>query len=210
MEDFSVDLIFYSPKDFRRKEINEPFIQNIMARVLREEDWVKGDPHLLEPDYFCKGTPFEFTIASDKKKKNNFIEKLYSSQYTSDNVEDDVIGYLSVAIEKKAKKHYSMDNVHLCVLCLLDLTIWVEDQYGSITYDLISYRRTEFFKTINDQYISSGKFANVFLIFPDMDAKWWVWDVLSGHRASIPFSDEDILSGKYPYIITKERFEKIK
>ncbi len=202
-------MVFYSPKNFRDTKVNESFIQKIMENVLGESEWIPGDPNLFQPDYFCKGIPFEFTIASDKKKKNNFIEKLYQARYSSDDVESDVIEQISTAIEKKAKKHYATANVHLCVLCLLDLTIWVEDQYGLITYDLVSYRRTEFFKAINDNYISSGKFANVFLIFPDMDARWWVWDMLSGHRAEIILSDEDILSERYPYIITKERLDKI-
>ena len=64
-----MDIMFFYPEGFMNKSINEPFIKRIMASVLPTGEWTPGDPNKFEPDYFLNGTPFEFTIASDSKKK---------------------------------------------------------------------------------------------------------------------------------------------
>ena len=61
------DIMYYLPTDFFHKSVNEPFIQKIMSIVLERNNWVSGNPNIFEPDYFCDGIPFEFTIASEKK-----------------------------------------------------------------------------------------------------------------------------------------------
>lgn len=196
-----VDIYCSFPLDFFHKSVNEPFIQQIMSIVLERTNWTPGDPNLLEPDYFCDGVPFEFTIASDKKHKNNFIQKYRVGQYTSEDVETDVFGYIDIALRSKAEKNYSVTHVHLCVLCLLDGTSWVLDEYGSVTYHLVDGRREEFFSEIKSRYIESKIFQNIFLIFPDMSAKWWVWDVLTNKKSYVQLSPNQIMSKKVPFVL---------
>ena len=195
------DLYCYFPQNFFHKSFNEPFIRHIMGAVLERKNWTSGNPDLFEPDFFCDGIPFEFTIASDKKRKNNFIQKYRTGQYTSEDVEKEVFGYVKSAVESKAQKHYSVSNVHLCVLCLIDCTSWVLDEYGSVTYHLLDGRREEFFSEIKSRYINSSIFQNIFLIFPDMTAKWWVWDVLTNNRSCVQLSPNQIISKKVPFIL---------
>ena len=85
------DIYCCFPQNFFHKSVNEPFVQQIMSIVLERRNWTRGNPDLLEPDYFCDGVPFEFTIASDKKRKNNFIQKYRVGQYTSEDVETDIL-----------------------------------------------------------------------------------------------------------------------
>lgn len=197
------DVIEFFPHNFFSKEKNEPFIKEIMSAVLKDTVWIPGNPDNFETDYFCDGIPFEFTLASDSKRKNNFIQRVQRGTYSSEDVEKDAIAYIRERIADKAAKKYSVSNVHLCVLCLLDMFIWVSDEYGSITHELISWRRNQFFDTMKSDYIDTGIFNNIFLIFPDLCAKWWVWDLLSNHKASIQLSDSEISSGKYPYVRIK-------
>lgn len=203
------DLVCVFPEKFLSKEVNEPFIQKIMGLALERKNWVQGDATKFEPDYFCDGVPFEFTIASDRKRKGNFIQRFHGGQYTSDDVEKDVFQYINESVHRKMEKNYSVPNVHLCVLCLLDMTSWVLDKYGSITHALTDGPRKQFFAQLRNDCIDTHVFNNIFIIFPDMDAKWWVWDVLTGHRVSIRLSDADILSRNYPYIVDRETFDKI-
>ena len=203
------DIYCCFPQNFFHKSVNEPFVQQIMSIVLERKNWTRGNPDLLEPDYFCDGVPFEFTIASDKKRKNNFIQKYRVGQYTSEDVETDIFGYIEAALRSKAEKNYSVSNVHLCVLCLIDGTSWVLDEYGSITYYLLDGRREEFFAKIKTQYISSRIFQNIFLIFPDMSAKWWVWDVLANKRSSVQLSPSQIIRKKAPFIIEQNIFDEL-
>lgn len=203
------DLYCYFPQNFFHKSFNEPFIQHIMGVVLERKNWTSGNPDLFEPDYFCDGIPFEFTIASDKKRKNNFIQKYRMGQYSSEDVEKEVFGYVKSAVESKAQKHYSVPNVHLCVLCLIDCTSWVWDEYGSETYDLVDGWREEFFSEIKDRYILGKNFNNIFLIFPDMFARWWVWDVSTNHRSSIELSPSLIMSKRVPFILEQNIFDEL-
>lgn len=204
------DFYCYFPSNFFHKSVNEPFIQQIMSIVLDRKNWTPGDPDLFEPDYFCDGVPFEFTIASDKRNKNNFIQRYRFGQYTSEDVENDVFGYIDTALRSKAEKNYSVTNVHLCVLCLIDGTSWVMDKYGSVTYDSVNERREAFFSEVRDRYINSKIFKNIFLIFPDMCANWWVWDMLTNKRSSVQLLPSDLMSQKFPFIIEKTTFNKMK
>lgn len=86
---------------------------------------MQGNPDKFEPDYFFNGIPFEFTIASDSKKKSNFVQQFFWGKYSSEDVEQDVFSYIMERICDKASKKYSVENVHLCILCLLDLSNWV-------------------------------------------------------------------------------------
>ena len=201
LSDLSFTVTEYFPKDFFRNSVNEPFIQEIMSTVLERDNWRAGKPELFEPDYFCNNVPFEFTLASNSKKKNNFIQRIQTGMYSTDDAENDVISYILERIADKATRHYSVPGVHLCVLCILDLFDWVSDEYGSVTHDLVDWRRKALFKKIKEEYINTKKFANVFLIFPDFCARWWVWDVLSDAKQLVQLSDEQIKSGRYPYCI---------
>lgn len=203
------EMVAFLPPNFVHKSVNEPFIQEIMGLALGRRNWSQGNPDKFEPDYFCDGMPFEFTIASDRKKKKNYIQRFRSATYESENVENDVIQYIRESVQQKLSKQYSISNVHLCVLCLMDLTDWVLDEYGSITHHLTDYIREEFFLWIKQQCIETKKFNNVFVIFPDMFSKWWVWDVLTGCKANIQLSAEDMLGGKYPFWVSKNTYEEL-
>lgn len=203
------DIYCFFPQNFFHKSVNEPFVQQIMSIVLERDSWTSGNPDLLEPDYFCDGIPFEFTIASDKKQKNNFIQKYRVGRYTSEDMETDVLEYIETALRSKAQKKYAVSNVHLCVLCLIDRTSWVLDEYGSVTYPLFDGKRAAFFAGIKSRYINSKIFQNIFLIFPDMSAKWWVWDVLTNKRSSVQLSPSHLMSKKVPFIIEQHVFDEM-
>lgn len=195
------DAIWYLPKDFFNKKVNEPFIQKIMSSVLDQTEWTPGDPVKLEPDYFCKGVPFEFTIASNSKKKNNFIQKFMNGSYSSDDVEEETFSYIAERIADKAQKTYSVSNVHLCVLCILAMYDWVSDIYGSYTHNAVDFRL--FFRKIKEEYIMTKKFSNIFIIFPDCCATWWTYDVLTDCRKAYELTDTDISGGLIPYVMIK-------
>lgn len=202
-------MVAFLPENFLHKSVNEPFIQEIMSTVLSRTEWKPGNPDRFEPDYFCDGVPFEFTIASDRKKKKNYIQRFRSATYESEDIEDDIIQYIQASVQQKLSKQYAVPNVHLCVLCLMDLTDWVLDEYGSITHYLTDHIREEFFLWIKQQCIDTGKFNNVFVIFPDMFAKWWVWDVSTDHKANIKLSKQDLMSFRYPFWMMKKDFERL-
>ena len=82
-----------------------------MIRVFPDDKWTKGNPD-FKHDYFPNDSPLEFTITSNKNKKSNFIIKLKTAHYVTDNVERDIFKYIEHPIQVKLRKKYSVRNVH--------------------------------------------------------------------------------------------------
>lgn len=205
----SVHTVRFLPDDFTNKTKHEPFTQTLMKIVLEKKQWRPGNANKGEPDYFCENTPFEFTLASNEKKKGNYIQKLKRGEYTTNDLEPEVLEYIRKSIEKKIQKKYSVSNVHLCVLCLINMTFWVLDEYGSVLEDSSTTNREELFDWITKNCLDTNKFKNVFIIFPDLCANWWVWDVKTTKKSRVHLSDKDILSQKVPFWLFADVYDKI-
>ena len=46
-------------------------------------------------------------------------------------------------------------------------------------------------------------------VLVDMFATWWIWDVLTDHKANIRLSEADILSGQYPFWLNQQSYEEL-
>ena len=186
----SYKIVSFFPENFFSKEVNEPFIKDILEESLDIHEWRQGNPNVFEPDYFADNILFEFTLASDSKKKNNFIQKMMQGTYESVNIESDVFAYIEERIADKATRKYSVGGICLCVLCLLDLFNWVSDEYGSVFHVLTDYPRKQFFEMIKRKYINTGIFNNIYIAIPDMCGKWWTFDVLMDIKVPIVITPE--------------------
>lgn len=106
----SYEFYEFFPKDFfvsKKRESEkgyEKFTKFVMEQLLPTGEWTRGDANKKEPDYFYNNIPFEFTLASDKKNNKNFIFRLKTGSYTSDNVEKDAFNYIEHQIKTKSKK----------------------------------------------------------------------------------------------------------
>jgi hypothetical protein len=202
-------IVNFYPENFFDKTVNESFIQKIMQKALQREDWGDGNSDRFEQDRLCGNVPFEFTIASDKRKKNTFVQKMQLGKYASEDVESDMFEYISTALEKKADKKYSHPNTHLSILCIEELTSWIFEEYDAFAAFAVYDRREEYFEEIKAKYLESGIFKNIFIIFPDIFAKWWVWDVKTNNKVSIRLSENDILSKEVPFVLEKNIYDQI-
>ena len=86
---------------------------------------------------------------------------------------------------------------------------WVSDQYGSYTHFITDYKRELFFKDIKSKYVDTKVFSNIFIIFPDLAANWWVWDILSDNKVSLQVTPYMIESRDYPCFIEKRLYVKL-
>ena len=191
----------YFPRKFFNKEVNEPFVKWVLSKsFLAEKEWISGNADKGEPDYFYDGIPFEFTLACDEAVHDTFIMRLRSGKYSSNDLEKDICEYIQTSINKKANKNYSVGGIHLVVIIPIDMFSWVSDYYGSVTHYIFDYRRKEFFEKLRIKYIQNEVFNNIFIVFPDIALKWWVYDVKTENRAFAFLTNEEIESGNYPYI----------
>ena len=134
------------------------------------------------------------------------MRKFKFRKYETEDVEKDVFNQIEASINDKLGKGYVGKNVHLCVLCVMNLSFWVYDEYDSETQSLLASERENLFDWIEEKAINSGKFGNVFLIFPDSKHNWWVWDVKSKFKAKISLSKDDILGGKIPFWMDRDTY----
>lgn len=198
----------YTPKNFYNKNCNEEFMQYIMSRTLLKDGWKRGDPNKFEPDYFCDGVPFEFTMASTGEKGDTYVRKIKNAEYASDDVEKDAMDCILKSVEKKAKKKYAVGQVNLCILCLLNLYDWMSVEYGSVLVTGNELRREKFLDNLKAQYINSKRFDNIFILIPGLAAEWWVFDVQKGAKSYVQLSDKEIFEGKMPYTTIKTDYNK--
>lgn len=85
--------------------MNEPFVKWVLSNsFLDNKEWVAGNADEGEPDYFCDGIPFEFTLACDKAVQDTFIMRLRSGKYSSDDLEK-VVSPLDTMIKKIMKRY---------------------------------------------------------------------------------------------------------
>lgn len=202
------EYVSHFPDDFFNKDVNEVFIKELVGRALNIQKWVKGNPNRFEPDYYGDNIPFEFTIASDSKRKNNYIQKMINHTYVSDDIENDIINYVIERIEDKSKKNYCVNNVHLCVLCLMDIFVWLADEYGSELSFIYENRKNKLFRKIKAEFIDKKTFGNVFIILPDVFSRWWIFDVMTGNKSFVYIPYEAMKTGKYPFYLEKNTYER--
>lgn len=84
------------------------------------------------------------------------------------------------------------------------------DEYGSVTHCITDYPRQQFFMQLKTEFIDSKTFGNIYIISPDIFAKWWVWDVLNDVKGYVEVSREAILAQSVPYVLSKTVFDRIK
>ena len=190
----------YFPESFVNKAVNEPFIAFLMSKYLGIciDKWKQENPNAFHPDYSADGQFYEFTLASNRSK-NNFIQKLQRVTYNSSNVIKDAWNYIQESLESKAKKQYSVDNVSLCVLCLLDFNEDKITENGSMSADLFQAFHSEIYDLIKSDYVDKGSFKNIYIIFPFSDETWWIMDIIKGIVSPIRLTDKEIKSGNYPF-----------
>ena len=205
----TVDLICFLPDDFLNKKINEPFVKSVLCDVLDIDDWKAGDPNKYEPDYFCGNIPVEITIASNTKKRDNFIQSFKRAAYSTVDSDADIFCYIKESIEKKLRKQYSVPNVHLCVLVLIAKPSWLFSGISPETEDLMISPMESSVSWIREKCIDSNKFGDVYLIFPDMNARWWLFSIKNSCTGCKILSDKEILDGGFPFWMTKENYCKM-
>lgn len=197
----NMDSIFsYFPDKFADKSVSEPFIAFLMSKYLAVslDKWQQGNPNKFEPDYVVNNQFFEFTIASDRKKVN-LIQKLQRVTYSSTNIIKDSWNCIQESLEAKMKKNYSVDNVSVCILCLLDFNECFMQSDGSMSIQLFRANHRGIYDEIKSEVIDKGIFYNVYVIFPFSNETWWIMDIVKDDVNPIALTDKEIKTGNYPF-----------
>ena len=195
-----ITIFSYFPDNFMDKAVNEPFIAFIMSKYLgiNLNNWKQGDPNQSIPDYIVDNCYYEFTLASDRAK-NNLIRKLQKVTYCSQNAIKDAWQCIQASLDSKMGKNYSVNNISVCILCLLDFNENIVAEDGSMSADIFKLFHDEIYDSLQCDYVDKGKFQNIYVIFPFSDETWWVMDIVKRSISQIKLSESEIKTGNYPF-----------
>ena len=200
--------IIYLPKNFYNKKVNELIIKNFMSFVLDDGKWSEGDPKKFEPDYFFNKKPYEFTLVSDKNKSDTFIFKFKTGRFTSEDLLMNNFDYINDRLEEKSKKQYSVRNVNICLLTIIQGLDFFLDGYGSVSSIILSSPIDNLIENIYLKYIKTNQFANIYLIFPLLTSQWEIYDFKK--RMIVEKTQPFVFSKTMPYLIDDDLEKKAK
>lgn len=199
----------YFPENFVDKTVNEPFIAFIMSKYLGIDlnKWKQGDPNQFIPDYIVDTHYYEFTLASDRTK-NNLIRKLQTVTYSSSNIIKDAWKCIQESLDSKMKKNYLVNDVSVCILCLLDFNEDKITTNGTMSSELFRLFHEEIYNSLQVDYLDKGKFQNIYVIFPFSNETWWVMDIEKRDVSPVQLSEVEIKTGKYPFFSKNMEYYK--
>lgn len=170
--------------------------------------WKQGDPNQFIPDYIVDNHYYEFTLASNRGK-NNLIRKLQKVTYGSTNIIRDSWQCIQESLDSKMKKNYSVNDVSVCILCLLDFNEDKVTDDGSMSAELFNLLHESIYDSLQSDYVDKGKFKNIYVIFPFSNETWWVMDVVNKNISPIQLSESEIKTGNYPFFSKNTDYYKL-
>lgn len=75
-------------------------------------------------------------------------------------------------------KNYSVNNISVCILCLLDFNENIVAEDGSMSADLFKLFHDEIYDSLQCDYVDKGKFQNIYVIFPFRTKHGGLWILL--------------------------------
>jgi len=199
-----VDFNYFFPKDFFKKEINEPFHLYLLKNCIeafRDDKVVWGNANLKEPDLIIDNKPFELTLASTEEETSTYIRDIKNHTLKTDNIEDLSIKCIIEACNKKSSKGYSTADNTVSILLTIPVFVWCMPLYSNIPDLLPPTKFPELLHDVKNNYIDCGKFKDVFIHMPGFAYDWFSFSCNEGkliHRHSL--NDDEIHSNKLPYV----------
>ncbi len=196
-----IDFDYFFPKDFFKKDVNEKIQADFLLRALKAEHYSKGDPLKDEPDICIDGKYIELTLASDKNKSIDYINKIRTGTFSTDKLEDISISCIEDACFKKSQKKYFCNHKRLNVLLTIPIYIWIRKAYSNIPEFVFNSKLDFLMSKIKNDYIDKRIFDDVYIMMPGFCYDWLVYsckdNLLLNH---ILLNNLEIESRKYPYV----------
>lgn len=179
----SIKSILYFPPDFfgnkTKKDKSVTPCEALMRELISHHQGInvadvkRGDESKKEPDFKIGGEWVEIRYSEEKAQRHMKQEGSYQSNRTLQLFIEEV----QHAIEAKAKKTYSVDNVAVGILSLIDTTLFSCENKGNKLHDCIIKQRDDFFEHLVQEYITTGIFKNIYIVTIGYDRVFVVFDI---------------------------------
>lgn len=153
------------------ESVSERVAKAFLYGILKIDGIRRGDPERHEPDYLSGGKGYEVTFAV----RDSIIPQLKGRKEldsTPRATETELISDICMAVERKAKKTYSV-KPSLVIITLSNLVMWQPSLFlkkdnwiDRISWKMCTARRDALFQKLYKDYILLGCFDDIFIIQP--------------------------------------------
>ena len=169
---------------FFEKRVNENFAATILQNVFGFQTVRHGHDGTEADLIFDKKNAFEITLVCDRKKHNNLIQRFLGpfqghQAFKSSDIEGEVLSMIECCIAKKANKRYSNNDVNLCLISPFPMVDWIYENMDKLNILFVT-PKTVIFRDLQDKYLRTNKFKNIYILLPDTDKSWWIIDLEEG------------------------------
>lgn len=164
------------------ESVSEKIAKQFLQEICNIKDLQRGNESNSEPDYISDGKGYEVTFGI----KNSLIPQLKGIRplnSASRNVENEIINDIQEALERKKNKLYSVPTT-LVIITVETIIPWYYQFYFDTTDSFMHYywnircqKRNEFFNCINNNYIQSGDFDNIYIIIPTIRQEFALFNI---------------------------------
>lgn len=164
------------------ESVSERIAKAFLKVVFNINDIVRGNPDLKEPDYIYGDQGYEVTFAINKSLIPQ-LKGVRDLDKSSTNIEKALIVDITTAVNRKASKEYSC-KPNLVILAISTLPTWYSPIYFQesdpicrLGWKVATARRNKLFNELYQNYISTGKFCNIFIIQPTFDGTFAFYSI---------------------------------
>lgn len=164
------------------ESISERIAKLFITSILNIPDIRRGNAEFYEPDYVSGENGYEITFAI-RESHIPQLKGVKPVDFTTWNIEQELIDNISVAIERKAGKTYSHPT-SLVIITLESLYTWYHsvytketDWFEKLAWNVYTKRRNDFFNKIFQNYIESETFNNIYVIQPTHNREFALFDI---------------------------------
>ncbi len=171
--------------------LSEKLAKAFLANLLKIPDnqITRGEPNRNEPDYICHSKGYEITFCMNPET----ILKMKGQKPITGktlNTEQEMIKYISAAVKRKSKKHYSVSTT-LFLVNLFPYMQWelsfpvaeeitLENYFETVSSSILNEglkTRNQFFTTLYNNYIENKIFDDILIACLTNDRRYIIYSI---------------------------------
>lgn len=164
------------------ESVSERIAKMFLKQVLKIKDIRRGNADIHEPDYIAGQSGFEVTFAIESSLIP-ILKGLKPLDGGKRNIEDKLIKDIEEACKRKSEKTYSWP-ISLVIISIDAYLVWQSSLYfdekppfAQMIWRVYNRRRDELFRRLNNDYLETNSFENIFIIQSTHDESFAFYDI---------------------------------
>lgn len=164
------------------ESVSERIAKAFLSEIMNISPLLRGDDKKEEPDYVSDENGYEVTFAISSSLIPQ-LKGVKSLDGQKDNIEESLMRDITDAVTRKAAKTYSCVPA-LVIIAIRTLPTWYHslyfhesDPFAQMAWRVKAAKRDKLFHDLYEQYISTNKLKNIYIIQPTFDGTFAFYDI---------------------------------